>query len=244
MALWFIWWFIILYWLAYLLSDATNRAIFNKERHRDNKWTCWSVYSITHLAHEEFFTRLSRLTVILAQTSIQAVFVASIMAAQYVTGPAVIIWAAAISWVATIIFPFLWGNIFHRRIYEKHLMKYEHRRTIMAAIDKSAVKNLEDEIDVFEEKLYGYNHWYNSIVFIIFFVCWPIAISRLQSLPRTAHVYNWYWLAAMAVIFVWEYFIFEPILVAIFHNSNAVKNRGGYYYDFKIGEAYLAVTDN
>lgn len=51
-ALWFVWWGILIYWLIYLISDATNRNIYNKDKYLDNAWTCWSMYSITHLAHE------------------------------------------------------------------------------------------------------------------------------------------------------------------------------------------------
>ena len=57
------------------------------------------------------------------QWSIQGVFIASIFAAQHTTGASIIIWSAAIAWAATLIFPFLWGSIFHSNIYEKHLAK-------------------------------------------------------------------------------------------------------------------------
>jgi hypothetical protein len=57
------------------------------------------------------------------QWTIQGVFIAAIISQQYFTGPAVIIWSAVIAWAATFILPFLWGNIFHVKIYEKHLEK-------------------------------------------------------------------------------------------------------------------------
>ena len=44
-----------------------------------------------------------------------------------------------------------------------------------------------------EENLYGYYHWFYSIVFVIFFICWPITINRLQQLPRQYYYYQWYW---------------------------------------------------
>ena len=135
-ALWFIEVGILIYWLIYLFSDSTNRTIYNKEMHRDNAWTTWSLYSVTHLAHEEFFTRLLRLTVIMIQWTIQGVFIASIIAAQYTTGAAIIIWSAVIAWAATLIFPFLWGSVFHSKIYEKHLKKLELKKKIFSAMDK------------------------------------------------------------------------------------------------------------
>ena len=49
--LWFATVGIIVYWMVYIFSEPTNRSVFSKERHRDNPWTTWSVYSISHLAH-------------------------------------------------------------------------------------------------------------------------------------------------------------------------------------------------
>ncbi len=57
------------------------------------------------------------------QWTIQGVFIASIIAAQYTTGTSIIIWSAAVAWGATLILPFLWGSLFHSSIYEKHLAK-------------------------------------------------------------------------------------------------------------------------
>ncbi len=50
-ALWFVEIGILLYWLVYIFSDPTNNSVFSKDRHRDNAWTTWSMYSISHLAH-------------------------------------------------------------------------------------------------------------------------------------------------------------------------------------------------
>ena len=51
-ALWFIWFIILFYWLIYLCTDSTTKSIYNKEKFNDNTITCWSLYSITQLAHE------------------------------------------------------------------------------------------------------------------------------------------------------------------------------------------------
>lgn len=58
-ALWAAWWSVLLFWLAILIGDATTLNCFDR-RFQNNKWTCWSIYSLWHLAHEEFFSRMSR----------------------------------------------------------------------------------------------------------------------------------------------------------------------------------------
>jgi len=78
------------------------------------------------------------------------VFIASIIQTQYTTGPAIIIWSAVIAWIATIIFPFVWGNLFHVKIYEKFVEKYENKKKIKNTPDKEKVKPFEEEIDICE----------------------------------------------------------------------------------------------
>lgn len=94
-----------------------------------------AIYSIYHLAHEEFFTRLTRLTIIIFQWTLQGVFLASIYGNQQLGAP-MIIWAAAIAFVATIPFPFIIGSVFFTRIHEKNLIKYENQKGLKGIIDK------------------------------------------------------------------------------------------------------------
>jgi hypothetical protein len=49
--LWFVYIFIFIYWLFYLLSEATTIKVYDKY-FEENNWTCWSLYSLYHLAHE------------------------------------------------------------------------------------------------------------------------------------------------------------------------------------------------
>ena len=46
----------------------------------------------------------------------------------------------------------------------------------------------------------------------------------------------------MGICFALEYFIFEPLLVVLYGNTKAVRNRGGHYYNIKMGETYRAAT--
>ncbi len=47
-------------------------------------------------------------------------------------------------------------------------------------------------------------------------------------------------LASMGIVFALEYAIFEPLLALIFGNTEGMKRRGGYFYNFKLGEMYRA----
>lgn len=137
------------------------------------------------------------MTVVLTQLSLQGLFIAAIIYSQYTTGPAIVIWSAVIAWLATIIFPFIWGSLFHKKIYQRCRHKYDTMKMIMEAKeknkDKEEIKHLEDAIDTFEEKIYGYYHWFYCITFTLFVLCWPITVHLMQNLPRTEHAYNWYW---------------------------------------------------
>lgn len=92
------------------------------------------------------------MTVVLTQLTIQGLFIAAIIYSQYTTGPAIIIWSAVIAWVATIIFPFIWGHVFHKKIYHRYKLKYEVKKRIMEAKEKNKtkeeIKPLEEEVDV------------------------------------------------------------------------------------------------
>jgi hypothetical protein len=196
-AVWFAWIAVFIFWLIYLFSDSITESVFNREKFTDNIWTAWSLYSIATLAHEEFFTKLSRMTVILIQWSIQAFIIAILIGSLYGTGPAIIVWAAIVAWVLTLPFPFIWGNLFLYRVTQKHILKYQAQKKMIGTTNKDKLKDYSDRIDVFNEKTFGYYHWYYCLAFIIFWICWPFAISRLQSLPRTAFDYNWFWYSSL-----------------------------------------------
>jgi hypothetical protein len=140
--LWFIWFGIFFFWLFYLLSESTTMEVYDKH-YEDNRMTCWNLYSLYHLAHEQFFTRLSRETVLLVQWSIQAVFIASIIGNNYGTGPSIIIWSAVIAYVATIPFPFIIGALVFQKIYKKLLHKYEMMKNMKGLFTKEAIEPFE-----------------------------------------------------------------------------------------------------
>lgn len=47
----------------------------------------------------------------------------------------------------------------------------------------------------------------------------------------------------MAITFFLEHFVYEPLLVCLFHRRRIVRHRGGYFYDIRIGEGYDEVTE-
>jgi hypothetical protein len=130
--LWFAWFWIFIYWLFYLIADHTNVKVYDPY-YENNRWTCVSFYSLANLAHEECFTRLSRVTVILINWTVQGVIIACIYGNQFLGAP-MIIWTAVIAFVATLPVPFLWGCLIHSKIYEKNLVKYENMKAMKGVI--------------------------------------------------------------------------------------------------------------
>jgi len=44
----------------------------------------------------------------------------------------------------------------------------------------------------------------------------------------------------MGIVFALEYFIYEPLFTLLFGSTRAWRLRGGYFYNFKLGQAYRA----
>lgn len=51
-------------------------------------------------------------------------------------------------------------------------------------------------------------------------------------------------LASMFVTFAIEHFIYEPILISCFGDKQLVRERGGSFYNFRLGEAFKASQNN
>ena len=62
-------------------------------------------------------------------------------------------------------------------------------------------------------------------------------------MPSTAYDYQRYWLAAMGCVFFLEYFVLEPLMIVIFKSSSAIKKRGGYFYDIRLGTSFSEVNE-
>lgn len=79
------------------------------------------------------------MTMLLINWSIQGLFIACIYATQILGSP-MIIWTAVIAFVATIPFPFLFGALIHRKIYQKNIMKYENMGAMKGLRDKAKLE--------------------------------------------------------------------------------------------------------
>lgn len=116
---------LMIYWLYYLLAEAETHECYDK-RFENNKMTCWGFYSLHHLGHLEYFTRLSRLSLLYFVWSLQAVVLAALYStlgddkAPY-TNFEMIIWTAAIAFGCGLPIPFIFGGIFLRGIYNTTL---------------------------------------------------------------------------------------------------------------------------
>lgn len=53
------------------------------------------------------------------------------------TGAAMIIWVAAIAFVGTIPFPFIFGQVFFKNIYETNIKKFQSIKKMIGVLDKT-----------------------------------------------------------------------------------------------------------
>lgn len=102
--------------------------------------TCWSLYSLYHLAHEEYFPKLLRLVNFYVAFLIRGVFLAAMYSTQYASGSPSIIWTAVVAWAAALPFPFLFGNLFIKKFYKHTLHKYEVIGKMKGVFNKDSVK--------------------------------------------------------------------------------------------------------
>lgn len=127
--LWTAWFGILFFWLYYLLTDTQTIECYDVA-FRENKWTCWGFYSLHYLGHDEYFTKLSRISLMLFNFSWQGLILAGIYSTL---GPGsvgtlgasadngIIIWSAAIALAVSIPIPYLLGGTFLNYIKETTL---------------------------------------------------------------------------------------------------------------------------
>lgn len=116
-ALWFFILMVLIMWIFIMCSNENTDEVYAPS-FQDNKWTCWSLYSLYHLANEEFFTRLSRSAVMMITAAWQAMVTCAIYSTLYKTANnGIVIWAAVVGWAASIPFPYVLGNCFLKRMY-------------------------------------------------------------------------------------------------------------------------------
>ena len=84
----------------------------------DNKWSCWSLYSVFYLCHEDFFTRTSRTILIIVPLIFQGSILAFIYALNGETSNrGIIIWSAIVAFVSSYIIEFLMGKFLLSPVY-------------------------------------------------------------------------------------------------------------------------------
>lgn len=183
------------YWMYYLLADSDTHECYDK-RFEENRMTCWGFYSMHYLGHLEYFTRLSRLSLMYFMFSLQAVILAALYSTlgdnnTPYTKFEIIIWTAAIAFGATLPVPFILGGIFLQGIYRTTLEKFriikKSRGVMMNKAEQEQI--YEQEIDKLEERTYSYYYWYYILIFAGMVCFWVPAIYMMMQLHR-----NWYYL--------------------------------------------------
>lgn len=134
--LWTGWLSIFIFWLYVLLAEVTTVDVYDKN-FDENRWTCWGFYSLHFLAHEDFFTVLSRTALLFTNFCWQCCILASIygtIGGQY--SASIIIWAAIIALFGSMPLDYILGYFFLSKIYESTLHKYDVQKKIKSIFNK------------------------------------------------------------------------------------------------------------
>jgi hypothetical protein len=95
------------------------------KKFEENKWTSWGFYSLHYLAHDDFFTKLTRLTQMLITFSWYGIVLAALYHHTAIgKGPVIILWSAVIAVFTGMPFTYVLGGIFLRKIHNLTLYKY------------------------------------------------------------------------------------------------------------------------
>jgi hypothetical protein len=124
----------------YLWSEAETHEVYDK-KFEDNKMTCWSFYSMRYLAHTQFFSVLTRESLMFFNYSFQALVLSALYSTlgqkvQPYTHYEIIIWSAGIALVASLPIPYILGGVFLRRIYTATLAKFKIVRKTKGVLNK------------------------------------------------------------------------------------------------------------
>lgn len=194
--LWTAWIGILFYWLYILLTESNEISCYDK-KFENNKWTCWGFFSLHYLGHEEYFTKLSRTTMMLITFSwegcVLGILYYNISPGQ---GPVMILWAGLIATVTAMPFTYVMGYVFLRKIYSLTLHKYDTLKEMKGVFNKkdSKMDVLEKSIDDTEESLYGYYYWFYVLAFCFFSAFWVIGVHEMMQIHRDNYylMYHWY----------------------------------------------------
>lgn len=153
--------------------------------------TSWGFYSLHHLGNLEYFSRLSRVSLLYFVFSFQAMVLAALYSTlgdnkTPYTNYEMIIWTAAIALGASLPLPYLLGGIFLRGIYDTTLQKFrvikKSRGTMIGKNDQAEI--FEHEVDNLEERLYSYYFFYYIIIFAGVVCFWVPSIYMMMQTHR------------------------------------------------------------
>jgi hypothetical protein len=115
--LWFFVLMVLFFWLYNLIGNELTPEIYETSFKR-NKWTCWSLYSIYYLSHEELFTKTSRTALVLINMCWQAMIIAGIFSTLGTQNDGtIIVWATVVALVASLPVPYIYGKLVLTKVY-------------------------------------------------------------------------------------------------------------------------------
>jgi hypothetical protein len=185
---------VFIYWVYYLWSEAETHEVYDK-KFEENKWTCWGCYSMHYLANTQFFSVLTRESLMFFNYSFQAMILSALYSTLGEKVPPythfeIIVWAAAIAFGASLPVPYILGGVFLQKIYTASLEKFKIVRKTKGLLNKKEENSTyEGEIDKLEERLYSLYFFYYIIIFAGFMCFWIPAIYMMMQTHR-----DWFYL--------------------------------------------------
>lgn len=138
--LWTAWFSVLLFWVAILFGEPNTISVYDKDLER-NKWTSWEIYSLWHLANENFFSRIMRTTALFTSCWIICLTSAALYAFIGFSNvsPLTILYYGIGGAVAAFIYSFFSG-FFLTGVSRCTLMKYTARKRSQLLNDKESAE--------------------------------------------------------------------------------------------------------
>ena len=146
------------------------------------------MYSLFHLGHNQFFSKITRTTNMMLAFSWQALVVSVVLYnTRSVYEPGYPGWVIPFTVVAAQPVTYIFGWVFIRRIYTAYMEKFGSIERLLHYVEHENPISLRDkhelEVDILrkEEKVYTLYFLYYGISMPLILACWAISVHLLQE---------------------------------------------------------------
>ena len=240
--LWVAWFSALLFWVSILFGEANTISVYDKY-FENNRWTSWELYSLWHLAHEEFFPRMMRSTAFLASFNVICLTSACLYGLLGAPDlfPLTILFFGVAGMGSAFTYSFVSG-FFLTGVSKWSYNKFNTQRKIKMLNDKEGSEAIKHELDIdeCEDKIYIYYYWFYILTIFVIVVCWALAVNFMQRPPRQDYYLMYYWLASVGVGTALYSLVLTP-LWSLLAGNHAIAQIRGYWYDYKLGQTYREI---